>query len=85
LKLAAVSEFKAKLASYLRLVKSGESVEITEHGVPIARISKLTANQSEKIISPVVSPSVLSNYKFSAHLKGDIDAVDLLLEDRSRR
>jgi len=30
---AAVSEFKAKLASYLRLVKAGEQVEIQDRGV----------------------------------------------------
>lgn len=33
-----VRELKARLSHYLRLTKSGETVEITDRGVPIGRI-----------------------------------------------
>jgi len=33
-----VTELKNKLSEYLRLVKQGETIEILEHSVPIARI-----------------------------------------------
>lgn len=36
-----VTELKSRLSQYLRLVKRGESVEILEHSVPIARITAL--------------------------------------------
>ena len=33
-----IRELKARLSHYLRLVRAGETVEITERGVPIGRI-----------------------------------------------
>jgi antitoxin (DNA-binding transcriptional repressor) of toxin-antitoxin stability system len=36
---ASVRELKSKLSHYLRLTKAGESVVITERGVPIGRIA----------------------------------------------
>lgn len=38
MKTAAIAELKARLSRYLRRVKAGEDVLVTEHGVPIARI-----------------------------------------------
>ena len=35
---AAVAELKAKLSRYLRRVKAGEDIVVTERGAPIARI-----------------------------------------------
>lgn len=37
----AVSELKNQLSRWLRLVKRGETVEVLEHSVPIARIVSL--------------------------------------------
>jgi prevent-host-death family protein len=33
-----VTELKARLSSYLRLVRRGEEIEILEHGTPVARL-----------------------------------------------
>ena len=38
MKRVAVSELKNRLSEYLRLVKRGETIEIVERSVPIARI-----------------------------------------------
>jgi prevent-host-death family protein len=38
MKIASVSEAKAKLSALLELVKAGETVTVTERGVPVARI-----------------------------------------------
>jgi len=38
MKRVAVTDLKNRLSEYLRLVKRGETIEILEHAVPIARI-----------------------------------------------
>jgi len=38
MKTAAVARLKAELSRYLRLVKSGEEIVVTEHRVPVARL-----------------------------------------------
>lgn len=35
---ASVTEFKARLSHYLRIVRRGSEVEILERGVPVARL-----------------------------------------------
>ena len=40
---AAVGELKARLSEYLRKVKSGHEVVITERGVPVAKVVPLAA------------------------------------------
>jgi prevent-host-death family protein len=42
-KVAAVAELKANLSRYLRRVKAGEEVLVTERGVAIARLLPVTA------------------------------------------
>jgi prevent-host-death family protein len=49
MKTATVLKFKASLSEYLRSVKAGEDVMITERGRPIARLS------------PAVSPDVVAD------------------------
>jgi antitoxin (DNA-binding transcriptional repressor) of toxin-antitoxin stability system len=36
-----VTELKNKLSKYLRLVKQGETIEVLEHSVPIARVERM--------------------------------------------
>ena len=42
-KTASVAEFKARMSEYLRLVKGGGEVLVTERGVPIVRVTPLEA------------------------------------------
>ncbi|MBA3583451.1 MAG: type II toxin-antitoxin system prevent-host-death family antitoxin [Gemmatimonadetes bacterium] len=41
MKQASVSNLKARLSEYLRVVKSGEEVIVTERGRPVARLAPL--------------------------------------------
>ena len=41
MKTAAIAELKARLSSYLRQVKAGHEVVVTERGVPVAKIVPL--------------------------------------------
>jgi prevent-host-death family protein len=40
-----VAELKARLSEYLRRVRRGDEVVITERGIPIARLSPLRAGE----------------------------------------
>jgi prevent-host-death family protein len=43
MKTAGVADLKARLASYLKLVKSGSEILITDRGVPIAKLVPIDA------------------------------------------
>jgi prevent-host-death family protein len=47
MKTAPVTELKNRLSHYLRLVARGESVTITDHGQPVARLSRVESGGSE--------------------------------------
>lgn len=44
---AAVTDLKNRLSHYLRLVARGESVTITDHGQPVARLSRVESSAAE--------------------------------------
>ena len=50
MKTTTISQLKASLSAYLRQVKTGEEVLITEHGRPIARLL------------PIMNPASLSEH-----------------------
>jgi antitoxin (DNA-binding transcriptional repressor) of toxin-antitoxin stability system len=81
----ALSEFKAKMSYYLRLVKSGEELELQERGFRVACVSSQEIEKDLEIFAPQKSPKKLAEMKFSVKVNGDIDVVRLLTEDRSRR
>jgi prevent-host-death family protein len=45
----AVREFKANLSEYLARVQAGESLEITSHKTPIARVTAITSPLQPKL------------------------------------
>ncbi len=51
MKRVAVTDLKNRLSEYLRLVKRGESIEIVEHSVPIARIESLRSSARDSASS----------------------------------
>lgn len=53
---APVTDLKNRLSHYLRLVASGESVTITDHGKPIARLSGVEAGPAD--IAALVSAGI---------------------------
>jgi antitoxin (DNA-binding transcriptional repressor) of toxin-antitoxin stability system len=81
---AAVSEFKAKLSSYLRLVKAGERIEIQDRGITVGVLSGLPSEEESLVIPASKSPKLLAQFKSKITLE-KVDAVRLLLDDRSAR
>jgi len=45
MKQVSVTDLKNQLSRYLRLVKRGETIEILEHSVPIARLEGVTVHE----------------------------------------
>ena len=82
----ALSEFKAKMAHYLRLVKAGEEVQLQERGKLIASVVSTKPTEEEWLIEAQKSPKKLGKTRFSVKLSDKIiDVVEFLLEDRGRR
>lgn len=85
MKKAALSDLKAKLAKYIRLVKAGEQIEIQDRGVPVAILTSLLRKVEHGITPPRVDPRNLAKMKFKAKTTKEIDVVSLLREDRDKR
>ncbi len=81
---AAISDFKAKLASYLRLVKSGEQIEIQDRGLSVAVVSGLPRNEEQLMIPASKNPKLFAKLQPIVKL-ANLDPVQILLEDRKRR
>ena len=83
-----IRELKAHLSSYLRQVKSGASVVITEHGKPVGRIVPMSPSletRLEELMEAGLatwSGQSLSPIAPVAHTRGKQMVSDLLLEDR---
>ena len=83
-----VRELKARLSHYLRLVKAGEAVEITERGVPIGRIVPVAAPIEDRLDAMVRSGLLqwderrLPRTAPVARARGPRSVADLLIEDR---
>jgi prevent-host-death family protein len=63
-----VRELRQDASAILRRVKDGETIEITEHGKPIAHIGPIEPSRVEtwiarKLITPAKSPGTLSSLK----------------------
>jgi prevent-host-death family protein len=85
MKIAAVSELKAQLAKFLRLVKSGEEVEIRERGIPVAILKPANSSAEMLSIPPRKDPSRLARMKFRVKPDKKFDVVELLVEERKKR
>ncbi len=91
---ASVTELKAKLSAYLHKVKSGSEVQVTERGIPIARLVPITALEAgddvrERLVRQgVIVPGrgdlswVLDTPPLEV---GDADLVGAIIEDREDR
>ncbi len=83
-----VRELEAGLSDYLRQVKSGATVVITEHGRPVGQIVPVKASLEERQEQLIDANLVAwSGRRLSASvakvpLQGRKTVADLLLEDR---
>jgi antitoxin (DNA-binding transcriptional repressor) of toxin-antitoxin stability system len=79
------SEFKAKLAKYLRMVRNGEEIQILDRGIPIAKVLNSGTVADFKTRPPLKDPRSLSQLKSKVSPIGGFDVVDFLLEERRKR
>ena len=89
MKTAPVTDLKNRLSHYLRLVARGESVTITDHGQPVARLSRIEAGSGDAtalVAAGLARPPVAALP--ADFLKRPLPAADArkaLLEDREDR
>jgi prevent-host-death family protein len=81
-------ELKSRLSEYMRRVKAGETITVTEHGKTIGQIVPVRATIEERIQAMVAAGQAewngqkLSPYKPKAINKGKRQLSDLIVEDR---
>ena len=85
---AGVRDLKARLSEYLRLVKQGRVVTITEHGKPIGRLVPYSESVEDRIQSAIDAGILLWNGERwepagpVAKVRGKKTVADLIIEDR---
>jgi prevent-host-death family protein len=52
-KSTAITNLKASLSKYLRLVKAGEEILVTERGKPVAKIIPVKESKNERFVATV--------------------------------
>jgi len=84
-KLVGVAELKARLSEYLRAVKRGEGVAITDRNEPIARLVPYAERAGRLVIrEPRRAYKSLGAVPLPPPAHLDVDVVDVLLEERNR-
>lgn len=81
-------ELKSKLSEYLRRVKAGETITVTEHGKTIGRLVPVKPTIEERLQTMVAAGQVewngqkLKPYQPKAINRGTRQLSDLVIEDR---
>ena len=85
---AGIRELKTHLSAYLRRVKAGETIVITERGTPIGRIVPANASVEERMEALAQAGQIawsgnkLGEVARVGRTRGEKTVADLLLEDR---
>lgn len=80
-----ISELKAKLSKYLRMVKKGGEVIVMDRETPVAKILPYVVDKSDfTIIPPKYGPERLRNLP-KLRRKIDFDPVAEFIADREER
>ena len=83
-----IRDLKAQLSAYLREVKKGQSIDITEHGQVVARLVPVAKTIEEKIAGMVAAGMANWNGKplppvtYRPQARGTKTLSDMLIEDR---
>jgi prevent-host-death family protein len=79
-----VAELKARLSEYLRAVRKGHDFTIMDREQPIARVIPYAATGSLIVREPITTYRTLGDIPLPPPVQLNVDAVELLLEDRQR-
>lgn len=78
-----VAELKARLSAYLRAARRGDDVVIHDRNEPIARLVPYDAADARLVVrEPVRRYASLGKIPLPRPMKLDVDAVQLLLQER---
>ena len=83
-----IRELKARLSAYMRQVKAGSTLTVTERGKPIGRIVPLSPSPEARVAELAQAGMVTwSGHRLAplaplARSRGSRTVADLLLEDR---
>src|SRR5437762_14243705 len=83
-----IRNLKAQLSAYIREVKNGKTIDITEHGQVVARLSPVPKTIDDKIAAMVASGMAnwngkpLPPVKYRPKVRGTKTLSDMLIEDR---
>ena len=77
-------ELKTHLGRYLRKVRKGETIDVTSHSHPVAKIVPYAEKEKPLVIEPTRSMEELKSIT-GIKTRIPIDAVQILLEDRGKR
>ena len=83
-----IRELKRRLSEYLRQVKAGETITITDYGKPIGRIIPIVSSIEERMAAlgaaglVIWDGAALRSIKPRAVNRGDRQLSDLIIEDR---
>jgi len=81
-------ELKSKLSEYMRRVKAGETITVTEHGKPIGQIVPVKPTVEERLLAMVAAGQAewngqkLKPYQPKAVNRGARPLSDLVVDDR---
>jgi prevent-host-death family protein len=85
MKSAKVSELKARLSSYLRDVKNGETIVVCDRLTPIARLAPIESQgEGLSLVEPRRAGRGRKKVK-PVRLRKKVDLVELLRESRDQR
>ncbi len=77
-------ELKTHLSKYLGMVKEGETLYVTSHRRPVAKISPAQGEDSVELIQPTLPMSCMKELK-GIKPASKVDGVKILIADRRRR
>jgi prevent-host-death family protein len=83
-----IARFKAQLSAYLRTVRKGHELVITDRDRPVARVlpySEAPPKGALQVVEPRLDPAGLKRLRFPPVRGVKTDVVSLLLEDRAKR
>jgi len=82
MKAVRIADLKARLSEHLRGVRKGHELTVYDRDEPIARIVPWSRRGALSVREPVKAYRSLGEVPLPKPVHLDIDAVDLLLEDR---
>lgn len=82
---ASVVDLKTHMGRYLALVKRGETIVVTSHRHPVARLMGVAAETGKVSVIPPERPVKDLVDILPLRLSSAVDGVDVLLADRQRR